>query len=188
MGGERPLRADARRNREQILAAARAGFSSAGSGISLDEIARRAGVGAGTVHRHFPTKESLFEAVLVDHLRQLIDDATRALQSDDVEPAFFEFLLGMVGQAKTKQDLAEALARAEIAMSAQTRQVAAELRTVFADLLHRAQQAGAVRTDVDVDEVQAVAIAAVAVHRTGIPDPQRVAALICDCLRAPLPQ
>src|SRR3982074_3131077 len=61
----RQLRADAARNRERVLSAARAAFAELGLEAPLDEIARRAGVGAGTVHRHFPTKESLYEAALL---------------------------------------------------------------------------------------------------------------------------
>ena len=71
----RPLRADARRNRERILAAATAAFAAEGLSVPLDEIARRAGVGPGTLYRHFPAKETLWEAVLHDRLRRLADEA-----------------------------------------------------------------------------------------------------------------
>ncbi|MFD6451097.1 helix-turn-helix domain-containing protein, partial [Nocardia sp. NPDC060220] len=60
----RPLRADARRNRERVLAAAQEAFAAEGISVPLDDIARRAGVGAGTVYRHFPTKEALFTAAI----------------------------------------------------------------------------------------------------------------------------
>jgi AcrR family transcriptional regulator len=71
----RPLRADARRNRERILAAATAAFAAEGLAVPLDEIARRAGVGPGTLYRHFPAKEALWEAVLYDRLQRLADEA-----------------------------------------------------------------------------------------------------------------
>ena len=64
----RPMRADARRNRARVLEAARAVFAEEGLAVPLDEIAARAGVGAGTVYRHFPTKEALFEAVVTDRI------------------------------------------------------------------------------------------------------------------------
>ena len=88
----RPLRADARRNRDRVLEAARAAFGAEGSDVSLDEIARRAGVGAGTVYRHFATKEALFEAVVFDRIGELVEEA-RAL-SDDPDPgrAFSSFV------------------------------------------------------------------------------------------------
>ena len=73
-----PMRADARRNRELILAAADAAFADEGLAVPVDEIARRAGVGAGTLYRHFPTKEALFEAVLVAHMDALAATGTRS--------------------------------------------------------------------------------------------------------------
>src|SRR4051812_33086646 len=74
-GNDRELRADARRNRERVLRTAQQLFATEGLGISLDEIARRAGVGPGTVHRHFPTKEALYLAVAIDQLRRLVSEA-----------------------------------------------------------------------------------------------------------------
>src|SRR5215472_3500974 len=77
----KPLRADAQRNRARVLQAARRAFAAEGVSVPLDEIARRAGVGAGTVYRHFPSKEALFEAVVHDRLRQLTEEG-RALSAD----------------------------------------------------------------------------------------------------------
>src|SRR3712207_679264 len=75
---ERPLRADAARNRARVLEVAYALFAEAGVGVPVDEIARGAGVGPGPVCRHFPTKEALFEAVISDRVRRMVDSA-RAL-------------------------------------------------------------------------------------------------------------
>ncbi|MFC7660235.1 TetR/AcrR family transcriptional regulator [Pseudonocardia benzenivorans] len=72
---DRPLRADARRNREKVLRAAQEAFAEHGMGVPLDEIAGRAGVGPGTVYRHFPTKEALFEAVVAARMQDLITAA-----------------------------------------------------------------------------------------------------------------
>ena len=74
-GSKRPLRADARRNRELVLEAARELFGTEGLSVPIDEIAARAGVGAGTVHRHFPTKEGLVAAVVVSRMDQLVEEA-----------------------------------------------------------------------------------------------------------------
>jgi AcrR family transcriptional regulator len=83
---DRPLRADARRNRENVLRAARDAFAASGYGVPLDEIAALAGVGPGTVYRHFPSKEELFEAVIATRVRDLIDDArSRAGDADRIE-------------------------------------------------------------------------------------------------------
>src|ERR1700710_2460976 len=75
---ERPLRADARRNREKVLTAARAVFSEHGRDAQMDDVARRASVGVGTVYRHFPTKEALIEALVVDSFERLAGLATDA--------------------------------------------------------------------------------------------------------------
>jgi AcrR family transcriptional regulator len=189
MGGRlttgRPLRADARRNRELILQAARDSFAAEGIGVPLEEIARRAGVGPGTVHRHFPTKEALFEAVVVEHLEQLTRDARTALQADEAGSAFFAFLARMTSEADAKQDLADALAGAGASLGSATLQVAADLREIFAALLARAQRAGVVRTDVNAADVHAIVLAALTARRqrADTARPDRLAALVFDCLR-----
>src|ERR671929_2362335 len=85
---ERPLRADARRNREKVLAAARAVFSENGRDAQMDDVARRAGVGVGTVYRHFPTKEALIEALVVDAFETIAAHAHDALAIEDPWEAF----------------------------------------------------------------------------------------------------
>ncbi|MGW7049520.1 TetR/AcrR family transcriptional regulator [Streptomyces avermitilis] len=185
MSTGRPLRADARRNRELILQAARLAFAAEGVSVPLDEIARRAGVGPGTVHRHFPTKETLFEAVVVEHLEQLTHDAQAALQAGPPGSAFFAFLTRMTGEADTKQDLADAIAKSGADMESTTRRAAADLRETFAVLLERAQRVGAVRTDVDAEDVQAIVLAALTAQRrrADTDRPDRLAGLVLDCLR-----
>jgi AcrR family transcriptional regulator len=182
---ERPLRADARRNRERILRAARQAFAAEGIGVPLDEIARRAGVGPGTVHRHFPTKEALFESVVVEHLEQLTRDARAAARAEEAGSAFFGFLARMNSEAGAKQDLADAIASAGADLGSAAQQVAADLREIFAALLARAQRAGAVRADVDAADVQAIVLAAVTAQRqrADTARPDRLAALVFDCLR-----
>src|SRR5919206_2825813 len=85
---ERPLRADARRNREKVLAAARTVFSENGRDAQMDDVARRAGVGVGTVYRHFPTKEALIEALMVDAFETIAAHARDALAIEDPWEAF----------------------------------------------------------------------------------------------------
>ncbi|MDH6114809.1 AcrR family transcriptional regulator [Kitasatospora sp. MAP12-15] len=195
MSTERPLRADARRNRERILQAARHAFAAEGIGVPLDEIARRAEVGPGTVHRHFPTKEALFEAVVIEHLEQLTRDARAALQADEVDEAgdagsaFFAFLIRMTSEAHAKQDLADAIADAGTNLGSATVQAAADLREIFAALLERAQRANVVRTDVDAADVQAIVLAALTAQRqrADTARPDRLAALVFDCLRPNAP-
>ena len=81
-GAERPLRADARRNRDKILDAARTAFHERGSACSLDEIAKRAGVGAGTLYRHFPTRDDLIDAMMRNWAERIEADAQAVVDSD----------------------------------------------------------------------------------------------------------
>lgn len=171
----RPLRADAQRNRQRILDAARTAFGSDGPGVSLDEIARRAGVGPGTVHRHFPAKEALIDAVLVQHLRELAEQARAAGE-------LLPFLRGLIAESAAKQDLADALTGAGGVPSPTAEAAARDLRDAFAGLLRRAQKSGLVRADVDAEDVQAVVIGAVAAQRHR-GDSGRVAELVLDGLR-----
>ena len=145
---ERPPRADARRNREKVLRAAQDAFAVSGYGVPLDEIAARAGVGPGTVYRHFPSKEELFEAVVTARVRDLVEDA-RA-RSDDADPgqAFFGFIGLIRREAAAKRDLPEAIA---LAGSLQ-----ADLHAALDALLRRAQEAGAVRKEITTPDIIAL--------------------------------
>jgi AcrR family transcriptional regulator len=142
---ERPLRADARRNREKILAAAQDAFAASGYGVPLDEIAALAGVGPGTVYRHFPAKEALFEAVVTARVEDLIADARARAGTDDAGRAFFGFLARIAGEAAAKRDLPDAIA---IAGSLQQ-----DLHAALDVLLRNAQEAGAVRADISTPEL-----------------------------------
>src|ERR1700752_2871960 len=106
----RALRADAARNREKVLRDARDVFAESGYGAPLDEIAARAGVGPGTVYRHFPTKEALFEAVVAARVEDLIADAQARVDAADPGDAFFGFLARVGQEARAKRDLPDAIA------------------------------------------------------------------------------
>ena len=106
------LRADARRNREQVLRTARQLFATEGLGVSLDEIARRAGVGPGTVHRHFPAKEALYLAVATDMLKQLVAEAEVLAATGD-PAALFSLLSRMMATGAENVAVKSALAAAE---------------------------------------------------------------------------
>lgn len=184
----RPPRADALRNRERLLAAAAAAFAADGLSVPLDEIARRAGVGPGTLYRHFPTKEALFEAVLHDRLRRLAEEA-RAL-GEDPDPA--AALLGLIGrlgaEAAAKRDLVDALASGGADLNAAAlAATAADLRAGIGRLLDRAQRSGAIRADLTLADLMALIsgmLFAVRPRPAGQADPQRVVAVLCDGLRA----
>src|SRR5260370_39913702 len=144
-GAARPLRADARRNREKVLHAAREAFAASGFGVPLDEIAARAGVGPGTVYRHFPSKEALFEAVVTARVQDLVSDARSRARDADPGRAFFGFLDQIRREAAAKRDLPDAIA---IAGSLQK-----DLHAALDGLLRRAQEAGAVRPDITTPDL-----------------------------------
>jgi len=185
----RPLRADARRNRARVLEAAGDVFAAEGIAVPLDEIARRAGVGAGTVYRHFPTKEALFEAVVTDRIKALTSVGRAALAGiaagGDPGEAFFGYLAVMVSDAGAKMDLADALVGAGVDLQRTTLAAADDLRDALGDLLAQAQSAQAVRTDVDVADLHALIGGAVAAERARQADgrPGRLAQIISDGLR-----
>ena len=153
MPGERPLRADARRNRDQLLQVAAEAFAADGLQVPLDEIARRAGLGPGTLYRHFPTKEALVEAVVHERLRALLDDARARASSAEPGAALSGFMDRLVDEARAKQDLVDALARAEVDIAAGVSETAADIRDAIGVLLARAQRAGAVRRDIGTAEL-----------------------------------
>jgi AcrR family transcriptional regulator len=148
----RPKRADARRNYEKVLAAAREAFAEGGESTALEEIARRAGVGIGTLYRHFPNRQALLEALYVDEVEELCRSAT---ELDDADPwealsSWFEHFIGYIA---TKQALAGELLNyldrdAELFKASR-----AALFEAGEPLLKRAQEAGVVRSDVAFADV-----------------------------------
>jgi AcrR family transcriptional regulator len=157
-----PLRADARRNRELILAAADAAFADEGLGVPVDEIARRAGVGAGTLYRHFPTKEALFEAVLVAHMDRLTRYGQELANSDRPDEALFEFVSRLASEAASKRNLIDALSGAGIDIKAASSECKAAFEEAFQVLLSRAQSAGLVRNDVQTADLMGLVMGACA--------------------------
>jgi AcrR family transcriptional regulator len=152
----KPLRADAQRNRALVLETAEAVFAAKGVSASTEEIARRAGVGVGTVFRHFPTKEALLEAIIINRLRRLADTASSLATADDPGAAFFGFFTQAVDQSATKIAFVDALAGAGVDVDNAVSQVGQDLHRALDRLLSRAQHAGAVRDDVGVTEVIAL--------------------------------
>lgn len=183
---DRPLRADARRNRTRILEAADEVFATLGAGAPIDEIARRAGLGIGTLYRHFPTKETLWEAVAEGRFERIIADIRSRAAAPDPGGAFFEVLERVVEEGCAKRDLGDALLGAGIDMTARHREAIEALRSAVEVLLRRAQEAGAVRRDVGVEELFALVGGTCSAGDRGFgeADPRRLAAVVCDGLRA----
>lgn len=185
-GKARRPRADARRNRARVLEAAQAAFAAEGLSVPLDEIARRAGVGPGTVHRHFPTKEALFEAVVRRRLEALVEEAHELATADDPGAAFFGYLSRVAEESLDKRDLVEVLRAAGVEPTAATVGMSDELRRAVDQLLTRAQEAGAVRDDVGTADLMAVltGISVAIQHYGGDAGlPGRVLAVVSDGLR-----
>jgi AcrR family transcriptional regulator len=180
---ERAQRADARRNRERILQAAFEAFAADGRLVPLDDIARRAGVGAGTVYRHFPTKEALFQAVVSDRVERIVDEAQALVHADDPGEAFFGFLMWVVERAMFNHALCDALA-ADL-RTLEVRGMDGQFTSALDELLRRAQEAGAVRSDVNVHDVRALMVGAMLMERRQRPGgrPGRMTALASDALR-----
>lgn len=150
----RPMRADARRNYERLLDAARAAFAEHGTDAPLDDIAKRAGVGSGTLYRHFPTRLALIEAVFRLQIQSLTDQAGELLDLPDAGDALMRFLQTVVAHSNTYRGLASALMAAlhdegsELSRSCHTMVYGAAGR-----LLDRAKREGAVRPDIDLSDL-----------------------------------
>jgi AcrR family transcriptional regulator len=179
---ERSLRADARRNRERVLDAARRAFAEQGYAVPLDEIAAAAGVGPGTVYRHFPTKEALFEAVSVANVEDLAADARARAEADDPDAAFAGFLDRMAEQALAKRNLPDAFAGAGTDAVAAA---VADMHDALGVLLAKTQEAGGIRRDVTVTDLVALLKGLLYAVRDD-PDPDirhRLLAVVRDGLR-----
>jgi len=183
----RPMRADARRNYERLLSAALAAFAEHGADdASLEEIARRAGVGIGTLYRHFPTRQALLEAVYRDQVEALRARADELRESDSPADALAAWLRALVAFSSTKHSLTTAL----LATLDKDSDLLSACSTVIcgaADtLLTRAQQAGVVRADADARDLIRLVHAVNLATQRGPTDPgqtDRLLGLILDGLR-----
>jgi AcrR family transcriptional regulator len=158
MAEARTLRRDAAANRARILDAAEAVFASKGPSASTEEVADRAGVGIGTVFRHFPTKDELLLAVLRRILEGLAATARDRFDDPDPGAAFFQALERVIEQGRLKKVLAAGLSSPS--EMPPKKEWVVPLRDALGVLLPRAQDAGAVRADVGIDEVMIVLAAA----------------------------
>jgi AcrR family transcriptional regulator len=179
---KRPKRADALRNYEKLVAAAREAFTEADRSASLEDIARRAGVGIGTLYRNFPTRADLVQAVYVDEVEALSRSAGELAELEPWE-ALTAWLERFVGYVATKQALAEEL----FAVVDRDAAVFASCRTMLhaagEPLLRRAQEAGVVRPDVTIEEVVRMVGGIAKIPADNTDDVQRVLALALDGLR-----
>ena len=185
---QRPLRADARRNREKVVAAASAAFAASGLDAQVEDIARRAGLGVGTVYRHFPTKETLVSALAEQHFERLADTIETALDEqgdawDIFSATIWRAATGAAGDIAWCEIIAGDPAAVAAAARGQERVAAAT-----ATLIARAQAAGVMREDATVQDVRTMMCGfghIAAAQRAGAPlDWKRYLAIALDGLRA----
>ena len=185
MSDEPRLRPDARRNRERLLAAAAEAFATDGIGTSLEEIARRAGVGIGTLYRHFPSRDALVAAVYRREVELLCDPVPELLDEMPPDEALRAWMGRFVGYTATKQGLGEALQAAMASDSALFADSYGRLAGAIEALVSAAVAAGAVRADARGEDVLR-ALGAIWMIRSG-DDRQaqgdRVLDLVIDGLR-----
>jgi AcrR family transcriptional regulator len=162
------MRADAQRNLDRLFGAACACFSESGLDVSVDEIARRAGVGHGTVFRRFPTKDALLEAVLARELERLLVLAEAALSEPDAGAAFESFFRAAAAAYARNRALLEGVERCRELPQA------APLERASHELVRRAQEVGALRRDLAAEEVFEL-----------VPAASRFPQVVLDGLRAP---
>jgi AcrR family transcriptional regulator len=147
-----PKRADARRNHERVLAAAREAFAEGGESTALEEIARRAGVGIGTLYRHFPNRQALLEALYVNEVEEVCRSATQLGEADPWQ-ALNDWFERLIGYLATKRALASELLNYLDQDAPLFKECRAGLFAAGEPLLKRAQDAGVVRPDVEFSQV-----------------------------------
>lgn len=185
----KPLRADARRNRERILDVAEAVFDAKGTRASTEDVASGAGVGIGTVFRHFPTKTDLLKAIIGRGVERMAAQIQVLVDEGDPATAFFEFFTGMVAEASSKKTVVDLLG--EAAEDLRADKPIGVWRSAIETLLAKAQDAGAVRADVQPPEVLALLLGTCQAAVSAGWDERlrdRTLAIVFDGLRARGPQ
>jgi AcrR family transcriptional regulator len=185
---EPKLRADARRNREAVLKAARERFAKVGLDCQMEDIARAAGVGVGTVYRHFPTKSDLLEALVRARFDHLAEQAERALAEDDPWEAFCGFMRYSAEIAVRDRALSQFISSEP--QRGQDPAVASGLADLTEQLMDKAKRAGGMRKDALVEDVPTLicALGAVTAGAAGnMPEMnwERYVEIMLDGLRAP---
>jgi AcrR family transcriptional regulator len=149
---EKPLRRDAERNRDRIVEAARAAFAADGIDVSVEEIARRAGVGMGTLYRRFPTKGDLVDAVLEDAFAEVCQAARSGLETDDAWVGFTSFLERVFELHVRNRGLKDVIASGQHDLR-RLEALRAQMRPLVSEVVARAQAQGTLRADFAAEDV-----------------------------------
>lgn len=179
------MRADAVRNRQQILAAAQQLIERDGPSVPLDDIARAAGVGAGTLHRHFPTKEGLLGEVVVDRVRALADQLGELADARNAGDALLTATSLMLDEGDRSAVLKASLLGTDFDLRTAAPEAVDRLRSAVNELLIKAQYANEIRNDIDTNDLMSlVAGAFVAEQHAGDrPNRRRLSSVLFDGLR-----
>ncbi|ONK11017.1 TetR/AcrR family transcriptional regulator [Streptomyces sp. MP131-18] len=181
----RTQRADARRNREQLLDKADAAFRRHGVRASLAEIARSCNIAIGTLYRHFPTREALLEALLRDRIESLRNHAERLAGSPEPLEALIEWLREFGQCSSAYQGLPESVVATAGDEESDLHAGVMSMHAAAGALLTQAQRSGAVRPDVSRAEVLALACGAATASQYGTADPDRLLRLVVEGIRTP---
>jgi AcrR family transcriptional regulator len=176
------LRADAVRNRARVLDAADELFAEQGLAVTVDAIAERAGVGPGTVYRHFPAKESLVEAVIVDRLNAMMAQGRQLLASDPGS-ALIAFLRSLFSWLSSDRAMVEVLSGFSVSLGRAVPDTEQDFRTLLVDMVAAGHFAGTLRPGITADDVKSL----LSFARTD-PDAasaERIATVVVEGLRAP---
>jgi AcrR family transcriptional regulator len=184
-GDARPMRADARRNYERLVVAAREVFAHSGGDASMEAIAKHAGVGIGTLYRHFPTRIDIVEAVYRTDVDELVDAAERLVAGSDPWAAVVGWLQAFVRYAQTKRtllsELHEAFEKNPQLKSVSRERIEGALRTV----LDPARRAGVVRSDIDESDLMQLLSSVCMSATVTAAQSERLLVMIQDGLRPP---
>ena len=153
--GEKTLRSDARRNREQLVASARELFARVGVDVPVEEITQRAGVGMGTLYRHFPTKDELIDAVLEEAFAEMVSLAERSAAEEDAWAGLTGFLEGALALHAANRGLKDVLATREHGHP-RAEAMRAQIGPLLGILVERAQAQGTLRPDLTVEDLPLV--------------------------------
>jgi AcrR family transcriptional regulator len=182
-GASKPLRADARRNRERIVKAARAVFADQGIDAQIDDVAKRAKVGVGTVYRHFPTKEALLEALVRERFEEIAGYAREALEREVAWEGFCELIWRAAERNAVDRAFCEVVAGTDCSRMVEETGLAGSTE----ELMRRAKAQGRMRADATIMDVEVMMCGAGSVMRTILTAPdvwRRYLTLMLDGMRA----